>query len=60
MAFRGRKAAPARTLNAKKSAPAAKGHGQASPARKWLDGNPEWVAAKANRRNLSHFVAVEE
>jgi hypothetical protein len=36
------------------------GHAHAPRKGKWLPGIPEWEAAKASRRNLSHSAAVQE
>lgn len=41
-------------------APAKNGKPQAVRTGKWLAGIPEWEAAKASRRNLSHAEAVRE
>jgi hypothetical protein len=59
MAIRSREATASRTVKARQRAAAKNGHGQ-TPAGKWLPGIPEWEAAKASRRNLSHFAAVRE
>src|SRR5260370_25352111 len=60
MAARSRERTAPRSLQAKQSVPARNERGQAARAGKWLPGIPEWEAAKAIRRNLSHSEAVQE
>src|SRR5712691_7910186 len=49
-----------RSRKAKNAVPAQDGRRQAPRQGKWLAGIPEWEAAKASRRNLSHAAAVRE
>jgi len=60
MPSRSRERTVTRTRQVKKNVPAGNGHGQTPRADKWLPGIPEWEAAKAIRRNLSHSDAVQE